>query len=328
MTDEAFALSPISARAALPGEADYEAISAAFMETSRGRWFLSEYARRNRNADTRMVLDAVARIEQNLAAQKDAAPDPRLAEALGVMRQTVDEAKAAAFHALEGFAADDRLAPIQGGARAIREILERLREIGADGRIYEVMDSQVGAIEAACARLGATDVGAALNAAFDLIGRQIAALEGDAGSSATSDTAFFTATEDEEIAAAAETFGSERAAELPEPPETVTATPFMADDGEAQDEAVLDLIAMEMAAADFSEHEPDQSCMAHPAPRSLQPAAPLADTTGPPSTAAPPPSLGDSLIAQGIVRPRDFSAVDPLGPIRRMTQAEKIAFFS
>ena len=71
MADEAFALSPISARAALPSEEDYDAISEAFMETSRGRWFLSEYAKRNRNADTRMVLDAVARIEQSLAAQKE-----------------------------------------------------------------------------------------------------------------------------------------------------------------------------------------------------------------------------------------------------------------
>ncbi len=63
MADEAFALSPISARAAQPSEADYDAIQEAFMETSRGRWFLGEYAKRNRNADTRMVLDAVARIE-------------------------------------------------------------------------------------------------------------------------------------------------------------------------------------------------------------------------------------------------------------------------
>jgi hypothetical protein len=54
MADEAFALSPISARAALPSEEDYAAISEAFMETSRGRWFLTEYAKRNRNADTRM----------------------------------------------------------------------------------------------------------------------------------------------------------------------------------------------------------------------------------------------------------------------------------
>src|SRR5258707_15838848 len=72
MAKEAFALSPISARAALPSEEDYAAISEAFMETSRGRWFLGEYAKRNRNADTSMVLDAVARIEQSLAAQRQA----------------------------------------------------------------------------------------------------------------------------------------------------------------------------------------------------------------------------------------------------------------
>src|SRR5674476_463705 len=84
MADEAFALSPISARATLPGAEDYEAISQAFMETSRGRWFLGEYAKRNRNADTRMVLDAVARIEQTIAAQKQPAAetDSGLAEAL------------------------------------------------------------------------------------------------------------------------------------------------------------------------------------------------------------------------------------------------------
>ena len=42
MADEVFALSPISARAVLPSEEDYDAISQAFMETSRGRWFLGE----------------------------------------------------------------------------------------------------------------------------------------------------------------------------------------------------------------------------------------------------------------------------------------------
>ena len=47
MANEAFALSPISARAAEPNEADYDAIREAFMETARGRWFLGEYAKRN-----------------------------------------------------------------------------------------------------------------------------------------------------------------------------------------------------------------------------------------------------------------------------------------
>ena len=143
MADEAFALSPISARAAMPGEADYDAISEAFMETSRGRWFLSEYAKRNRNADTRMVLDAVARIEANLAAQKDAAPEHGLAEALAAIREAVDEARAAASAALGGAAVEESLAPIRSGVQVIRETLSRLREIGADGRIYDLMDSQV-----------------------------------------------------------------------------------------------------------------------------------------------------------------------------------------
>src|ERR1700733_12644585 len=86
MADEAFALSPISARATLPGEADYDAIREAFMETTRGRWFLGEYAKRNRNADTSMVLDAVARIEETLAGQRQQQVEDRLAEGLAIIR--------------------------------------------------------------------------------------------------------------------------------------------------------------------------------------------------------------------------------------------------
>src|ERR1043166_7567587 len=174
--DEAFALSPISARAAEPGEADYDAISAAFMETAGGRWFLGEYAKRNRNADTRMVLDAVARIEQNLAAQKYAAED-RLPAALAAIRQAVDEAKAAAAKAVAS--AEQSLAPIRGAAQTIREILMRLREIGADGRIYDLMDSQLGVIEAGCGAPGLSGAGNALSAAFDLIEQRIREFEGD-----------------------------------------------------------------------------------------------------------------------------------------------------
>src|SRR4051794_4044167 len=160
MAEEAFALSPISARAAEPGQADYEAISAAFMETSRGRWFLSEYAKRNRNADTRMVLDAVARIEENLAAKH--AADDRLPEALTAIRHAVAEAKAATAQA--GASAEASLVPIRGATQMIREILTRLREIGADGRIYDLMDSQVRIIEAGCGEPGLASVNAALNA--------------------------------------------------------------------------------------------------------------------------------------------------------------------
>src|SRR5262245_24072085 len=54
-----------------PSEADYEAIQAAVLETWRGRWFLAEYGRRNRNADTSLVLAAVERLETTMRRERD-----------------------------------------------------------------------------------------------------------------------------------------------------------------------------------------------------------------------------------------------------------------
>ena len=210
MADEAFALSPISARAALPSEEDYAAISEAFMETARGRWFLTEYAKRNRNADTRMVLDAVERIEQSLAAQKEeslqkeedlrreenlyreeglhrkslaaqqqaadaaaaaAAAENHLSEALVAMRGAVEAAQKSAAEALDSLALEQRLAPVRKGARVLREIAWRLREIGNDGRICDLIDSQVAVIEMGTEQISSDEARTVLRAAF-------AALEG------------------------------------------------------------------------------------------------------------------------------------------------------
>src|SRR5215469_13711051 len=102
MADEVFALSPISSRAAQPDDADYEAIREAFMETARGRWFLGEYAKRNRNADTRLVLDQVARIERMVETLPQPAPDARLAEIIATIRSVVDQATEVADSAAVG----------------------------------------------------------------------------------------------------------------------------------------------------------------------------------------------------------------------------------
>jgi hypothetical protein len=336
MADEAFALSPISARAAMPGEADYDAISAAFMETSRGRWFLSEYAKRNRNADTSMVLDAVARIEANIAAQKDAAPEHALAEALAAIREAVDEARAAA---LGSAAVDESLAPIRNGAQVIRETLLRLREIGVGGRIYDLMDSQVSAIEAGCSQIASIDARAALSAAFDLIDRRIMGFAGDdAAPSSIRETPLppSAAVDEQAPAAMAEPVSASEVA--PEAAvasfEDVAATAQIetaaTEVDVAHDEAVLDLIALEMAAADFD--EPDiagidvmetNSAESDIVSQVAEPPEPQ-----PEPAPIPQPSLGASLIANGIVRRPDTSYADPLAPIRRMSQAEKIAFFS
>jgi len=320
MAEEAFALSPISARAAQPGEADYDAISAAFMETSRGRWFLGEYAKRNRNADTRMVLDAVARIEQSLAAQKYAAED-RLPAALAAIRQAVDEAKAAAAQA--GASAEQSLVPIRGAAQTIREILMRLREIGADGRIYDLMDSQVGVIEAGCGAPGLRGAGNALSAAFDLIEQRIREFEGD-------DAALSRASEASGDTPAGNDQPIPETAATPRPDETIAVPVDVAAGADAaRDDAVLDMIALEMAAPDFTEDETVAFRVSGPDPAEpvmiAQPGTPFA---APQPTPVVEPSLGASLIANGIVRTTDATAADPLAPIRRMSQAEKIAFFS
>ena len=331
MADEAFALSPISARASLPSEADYDAISQAFMETSRGRWFLGEYAKRNRNADTRMVLDAVERIEQTIAGERQPAAEDRLPEALAAIRLAVEGAQAAAAAAVESLASEENLAPIRKGARIIREISWRWREIGADSRICDLLDSQVGAIEAACEQISSASPQADLSAAFDLIGDRIAEF-GDGDSNAA-------------IGMPAEAADSaDEAAEMAA--EVLDVTPEAADEKpdatEAYDEALLDMVALEMGApdADDVDHAPEAAADEMRSPEQ-PPAEPIFVAPEPEPAAAPEPpkvqpspqpsterSLGSSLIANGIVRRPLASASDPLAPIRRMSQAEKIAFFS
>jgi hypothetical protein len=331
MADEAFALSPISARAAMPGEADYDAISAAFMETSRGRWFLSEYAKRNRNADTRMVLDAVARIEQNLAAQKKAAPEHALAEALAAIKEAVDEARTAASIALGGAAVDESLAPIHKGAQVIHETLLRLREIGVGGRIYDLMDSQVSAIDAGCKQIASIDTRAALSAAFDRIEQRIEEFESDDTVRETPPAPSATVDEQAPAAMAEPVSTSEVAPEV-----AVAAFEDVAATAEietvttevdiAHDDAVLDLIALEMAAPDFD--EPDIVDVVATISAEPEFVSQVAEPPQPEPAPIPQPSLGASLIAQGIVLRPNTSYADPLAPIRRMSQAEKIAFFS
>ena len=62
------------AAAGPPNEAEYDAVYAAVTATERGRWFLAEYANRNRCADTDLVIAAIARIEA--AIHGEAAPQP------------------------------------------------------------------------------------------------------------------------------------------------------------------------------------------------------------------------------------------------------------
>ncbi|MBA2402743.1 MAG: hypothetical protein H0V72_29415 [Bradyrhizobium sp.] len=428
MADEAFALSPISARATLPREEDYAAISEAFMETSRGRWFLGEYAKRNRNADTSMVLDAVARIEQSLAAQKEESlaaqreatnaqreaaaavadnslAEAKLVEALIAIRGALEAAQTSALGAIDDLALNEKLAPVRKGARVIREIAWRLREIGNDGRICDLIDSQVQVIEGGAEQISSDGAKAALEAAFASIVGRIAEFGDEEISAPVAEAPIAEVPVGEAPIGAADVAAPARVAE--EPPVAVAATieqasaPEVAqaatsslatdavapadeallahadaaleemetaeaveielsgEAADAHDEAVLDMIAMEMGAPDtfeddeiaeplvaeahFAEPVVEEAQIAEPP--AVEPdivaelPEPMAAPVEPPVQPAPQPvaeatpepalevSLGSSIIASGIVR-RPVAANDPLAPIRRMSQAEKIAFFS
>src|SRR5687767_8669536 len=74
------------------GDLDFDTIEAAVMETVRGRWFLKEYARRNRNADTQAVLEAVDRLkEPGLDGTALAHLKAELQEMAAAIRQTKEE---------------------------------------------------------------------------------------------------------------------------------------------------------------------------------------------------------------------------------------------
>ena len=470
MANEAFALSPMSARAAEPNEQDYDAIREAFMETARGRWFLGEYAKRNRNADTRMVLDAVAKIEETLAAQRQPVVEDRLPEALIEIRRAIREAETIAIAAFDPSAIEASLAPIPRGVRIIKEISWRWREIGADGRICDLIDSQLASIEAACGQISTIDPRVELKAAFDLLKDRIDQTAGDATPQAAHPAPAPVQEAPAPVAKAApvETPPTAMASETPvaftEPPQDIAPAPepeaavetaeafAMAEQAmdaaaapeiaaestaalenttleraiedvsleapatepaalaevtdefsldaaaEAEDEAILDAIALEMAAPDpeFDEIiEPVEMAAAAPEPMVAEVAAPVAAAAPEPvapqpvvarvveepaedapiamdslarltdaiaeaaaevmeqpapamaaaatfgvapiatlpmpsplPASAPEPSLGATILASGMLQKPRAAANDPLAPIRRMTQAEKIAFFS
>ncbi len=68
--------------------AEYAAIERLLLSSVRGRWFLSEHARRHRAADTEMLLDAITRLELVLLRPQRRHPDHALGD-LVEMRQAI-----------------------------------------------------------------------------------------------------------------------------------------------------------------------------------------------------------------------------------------------
>lgn len=139
MTDE-------EASAAYGG--DFAAIEAAVLETPRGRWFLAEFARRNRTAETDVLLQAIQRLEHNAAGRDDV----RVAEpAHAQFASTLDALNKAKASLAEIGAAKTATSDILKVTERLQELAWELRETGATPAVCDELDRGAARIYTACA---------------------------------------------------------------------------------------------------------------------------------------------------------------------------------
>lgn len=182
MSEEPFAL---TIHAPQPAAGDYDTIHAAVMETARGRWFLQEYARRNRNADTRVLLAAIERIEAALRLQKTTAPAAipgassadlpllELRDAIILTKENLSSIqpdgtqrfKAADFDRITQ-AIDAAAAGIRAAGERMQDIAWTMREQGVRDRRCEEIEAQARDIAKYCGLLDDTAAGAKVVAAL------------------------------------------------------------------------------------------------------------------------------------------------------------------
>ena len=137
--------------AGLPDEADYDAVHAALMATDHGRRFLTEYADRNRHADTTAIVSAIARIEATLRGE-----GPPRADSAGDLMEI-----AAAIDRIQAALAAGTI-PTSGVSAAIERLLDigfMLHERPVEATLCDGLDAAVREIAAANMRSESTAVG-------------------------------------------------------------------------------------------------------------------------------------------------------------------------
>jgi chemotaxis protein CheZ len=276
-------------------DADYEAIEAAVVETNRGRWFLAEYARRNRHADTKMLLTAIDRLEAAIRGERTAESVDRIRFDLVEMAKAIARTKAEiaaikpdveqagkfgeATEELDSIVSTTEAATseILAAAEQVQEVAWTLREQGLDPEVCDLLDARATAIYTACSFQDLTGqrtrkviqvlryLEGRINAMIDIWG-----LDG--------------------------TMAAEAAATAHARADETTLTSGPARRGQDLDQADVDIV-MGPAAGAAPVHE-GQILDVEPAPSALLPTAP------------------------------SVPASDPLAPLNALTPEEKIALFS
>ncbi len=155
---------PPSARPA----ANYAAIEAALARHPRGRWFLTEYARRNRAADTQMLLEAITKLEMavlrpqrqqesgtvlsELVAMSEAIARTRREIAQITPSRKLDAHLTNATEELDHVveATETATSEILQAAEEIQEVAWTLRERGNEVELCDTLDQRATDIYTAC----------------------------------------------------------------------------------------------------------------------------------------------------------------------------------
>lgn len=356
MSDEKRALTRHSAP---PSEADYEAILAAVMETGRGRWFLHEFAQRNRHTETRGVLSAIQKIEGMLRAQGGDIPNASThpaAEQIATAIARAQEIVAASTAGEESQAFDKVVQSLETAQVRMRGVYTRLhdaaallREEGGHSRICNDLDRRVCDLDASCAQI--EDASGDIRILVALLNE----IESLAAETAPASSGAAPASDSRPMP---EALVVTPVAVPPQPQNDPVETGIMVSDTVTLDE-------LDACIAEFESNEPDIAAAAEPVETAtIETPTIIAATTDLPVhtiieadalTHAEPaeflleplpdeetaqslaPDAEDTLVAFKIaadrpeekpIAPLRLDSFDPLAPLRALSDEEKIALFS
>ena len=251
--------------AGLPDAADYDAVHAALTATEAGRRFLAEFAARNRNADTTMVVAAIARVEAAIRGEGAPAPPVRAGELVEIAAASDGIRTALAAGATQA-------AKLAAASERLQDLAFTLHERAVEAPLLDALDAAVAELAAAAA---ASDGGAV--ALLHALASRVAEMIGERGAAPPAAGAeelpppadlFATAANDGDafvqavasLAAAAAAPAAEESVPLPAPP--------------------AEAVAAEVPPADASEEPPVAG------PASGQGAAPTIETAEPAAVAS------------------------------------------
>lgn len=167
MAAKPHALSKVQAEP--PVDTDYDAICAAVTATARGRWFLDEYAKRNRHSNTAEVLAAIARMETAVTgeriqqASREAHQEVQIellemARTIAQTRAAVTEVHAVPPQPVDAVPAGGAVAPdVAAAAERLRQIAWTIRACGIELPAAEQIGEIASAILKADALRGVGD---------------------------------------------------------------------------------------------------------------------------------------------------------------------------